>query len=190
MTDSYTGIDRARSKLLGLAVFSSFVSATWGGEETFSNKAWALWGFIELGYYTFPIVSLVYATFFLIFVTKVILEWQLGIPLPSYMQYVCVGLAWCTQLLAIILGNIVNSKGTILSDWEFVNLMSIMSFTAITIYFGLSILPGVWRALSNRLAIPEPSHEPLLPAHSVHPVESYTAQARAKARSTSKPGSI
>ncbi|KDN34003.1 hypothetical protein RSAG8_12911, partial [Rhizoctonia solani AG-8 WAC10335] len=154
------GYAHYQSRLLGLAALGSFVSATWGGADRFSNKAWTLWGSIELGFYTFPIVNLVYATFFLLFVPKVILEWRLGIRIPLRMEYACVGLAWCAQLVAIILTNVANPNEPIWSDWGAINLFSVISLVALTTYFALSALPSVWSK-------PETAcKQPLLPAYS------------------------
>ncbi|CUA72816.1 hypothetical protein RSOLAG22IIIB_10319 [Rhizoctonia solani] len=125
-----------------MATLSSFVSATWGGADRFSNKAWSLWGFIELGFCTLPIVNLIYATFFLIFIPKVILEWRLGIRIPLRMEYACVGLALCAQLVAIVLTNVANPNETIWSDWGVIYSLSVMSLIALSTY-SVSVLFGV-----------------------------------------------
>lgn len=156
------GYTQYQSRLLVVATLSSFISATWGGADRFSNKAWSLWGFIELGFYTFPIVNLVYATFFLIFVPKVILEWRLGIRLPSRTEYACVGLAWCAQLVAIILTNVMHPNEPIWSDWGIINLFSIISLVILSTWFVLSVLSGMWNEPDSIYASYK---QPLLPPY-------------------------
>ncbi|KAH7326941.1 hypothetical protein B0J17DRAFT_223012 [Rhizoctonia solani] len=191
-----------RPKMLGLAILSSFVSATWAAANplSFSNYVWTPLEFESIGnqvpsfsfdghqtyihvpeedFYTFPIIALIYGTFLLVCVPKVILEWRLNIQVPLHMEYGYVGLAWCTQLVAIFLEDVATPNRTIWSNWGFINLTSVISLVALTTHLTLPILSNISRilvfmVLSERFRkakIPDTlSQEPLLPVCSVRPV--------------------
>ncbi|CAE6537864.1 unnamed protein product [Rhizoctonia solani] len=165
---------RYRSKLLGLAALGSFISASWAAAHPFTNHTW-IWslGFIELNFYTFPIVLLTWGAFFLTFIPKVILERRLDIRAPLRIEFVCVALAWCFQFVATVLETVANPYGTIWSNWGFINLTSTTSLMALTTYLVLPILPDMCRvvmliAQPNRRTHNTPYEEPLLPAYSSH----------------------
>ncbi|CAE6427842.1 unnamed protein product [Rhizoctonia solani] len=100
-------------------------------------------------------------------------------------ERVCIGLAWCAQLVTIVLENVANPYGAFWSSWGAINLMSIISLIALTTHLLLPLFPSIWRILviillPERLRKPNSSdtssEEPLLPAYSAHPTENLEVQ--------------
>ncbi|CAE6499103.1 unnamed protein product [Rhizoctonia solani] len=196
---------RYRSKLLGLAALSSFISANWAAANlfSFSNYVWTPLGSIgnpapALGFdaheihihvgegdlYTCPIIILAYLTFFLVFIPKVIFEWRLEVRIPLCIEYAYVGMAYRTNdsKAAILLENLANSDRTMFSNWGFINLMSIISLVALTAHLTLPVISDIWRILYfmrrvRHVHLPDtPFQEPLLPAYSAQPIENLEAR--------------
>ncbi|KAH7326944.1 hypothetical protein B0J17DRAFT_710188 [Rhizoctonia solani] len=129
MSDSHAGHTRYRPILLGLAILSSFVSATWTASAflpspsthkyagyLIRNGYWNLqWSYIGLHRYAIPAVLLNYGAFLLLFVPKVILKWRLDIRIPLIVEYIYLGLACCAQIVAVILGGIAAPEDKICS---------------------------------------------------------------------------
>ncbi|CAE7227366.1 unnamed protein product [Rhizoctonia solani] len=109
---------RHRIVLLALASLSSFVSATWtagaflprnpiSADAVFfiGNKCWTLQGaYRDLHDYAPPIIALSYGLLSIVFILKVILEWRLEIHIPLLAERICFTLAYCSQIVVVILG--------------------------------------------------------------------------------------
>ncbi|CAE6452948.1 unnamed protein product [Rhizoctonia solani] len=190
MPDSHVGHAWYRPILLGIAIICSFISATWTASAflpspsthkyadfLIRNRYWNLqWAYIGLHHYAIPAVILNYGTFLLLFVLKVILQWRLGISIPLVVEYICLGLAYCTQTVAVILGAIAAPEDKICSvdvqdfhwgqnfllyaeigrslcsNWSAGFWTSVISLFALTPYF-VSI-PLIWGAIV-RIVLPK-----------------------------------
>ncbi|CAE6427818.1 unnamed protein product [Rhizoctonia solani] len=130
MQASHTGYARYRPTFLALAALSSFVSATWTAVALLSsasnpseflirNNYWTLqWAYIGLHRYALPIVLLNYASFLFIFVLKVVLGWRLEIQIPLHVGYACFGLAYCAQIVVVVLSGISAPDEMCSMRWE------------------------------------------------------------------------
>ncbi|CEL56356.1 hypothetical protein RSOLAG1IB_07742 [Rhizoctonia solani AG-1 IB] len=164
----HISFDHARYQpaLLGLAIICSFVSGTLAASDSYC---------VPVG-----IILLMYATFSLLFIPTMVVEWRLEKRIPPLVKYAYTGLATGTQLAAIIWWDIAYGRNWYMryhSHAASTRTTSIISLVALVLYLVLPFVPDVWKIaiyillperLRKTIALDTTSEEPLLPAYSTN----------------------
>ncbi|KAG8716933.1 hypothetical protein FRC08_008506 [Ceratobasidium sp. 394] len=165
MSSSHLDRTGFRHLVMGIATITTLIGAMWASSSflgPISGKSLASTPTLDdtysrISHYTVPIIALNSSVAFIIIVMSLIVDWHFDIPLPAYMEFAWVGVAWCIQLVSTIITASVASPsalcrtndlapsetwsmGALCSNCKAVLASSVIALTALTLHLSWHLL--------------------------------------------------